>query len=85
MIVRSSVKVTEEVLAAADCLKVMGRAGVGVDNIDVGTASMRGIIVMNTPGANTIATAEHTMSSVVGPVPPRPAGLRQLESGPVGA
>jgi D-3-phosphoglycerate dehydrogenase len=62
LIVRSSVKVTEAVLTAADCLKVVGRAGVGVDNIDVGTASMRGIIVMNTPGANTIATAEHTMA-----------------------
>ncbi len=62
LIVRSSVKVTEEVLAAADCLKIVGRAGVGVDNIDVNTASMRGVIVTNTPGANTIATAEHTMA-----------------------
>jgi D-3-phosphoglycerate dehydrogenase len=62
LIVRSSVKVTKEVLEAADQLKVVGRAGVGVDNIDVNTASMRGIIVMNTPGANTVATAEHTMA-----------------------
>jgi D-3-phosphoglycerate dehydrogenase len=62
LIVRSSVKVTEEVLAAADRLKVIGRAGVGVDNIDVGAASVRGVIVTNTPGANTIATAEHTMA-----------------------
>ncbi len=62
LIVRSSVKVTEAVLAAADRLKVVGRAGVGVDNIDVEAASMRGIIVMNTPGANTIATAEHTLA-----------------------
>ena len=62
LIVRSSVQVTEAVLAAADRLKVVGRAGVGVDNIDVPAASIRGIIVMNTPGANTIATAEHTMS-----------------------
>lgn len=62
LIVRSSVKVTAEVLAAADCLKVVGRAGVGVDNIDVNAASMRGVIVTNTPGANTIATAEHTMT-----------------------
>lgn len=62
LIVRSSVKVTEEVLAAADRLKVVGRAGVGVDNIDVGAASMRGVIVTNTPGANTIATAEHTLA-----------------------
>ncbi|MCB0190545.1 MAG: phosphoglycerate dehydrogenase [Anaerolineae bacterium] len=62
LVVRSSVKVTKEVLEAADKLKVIGRAGVGVDNIDVDTASMRGIVVMNTPGANTIATAEHTMT-----------------------
>lgn len=62
LIVRSSVKVTKEVLAAADKLKVVGRAGVGVDNIDVEAASMRGVIVMNTPGANTIATTEHTLA-----------------------
>lgn len=62
LIVRSSVTVTEAVLAAADKLKVIGRAGVGVDNIDVAAASLHGIIVMNTPGANTIATTEHTMA-----------------------
>ncbi|HRV91170.1 MAG TPA: phosphoglycerate dehydrogenase [Anaerolineae bacterium] len=62
LIVRSSVKVTKEVLEAADALKVIGRAGVGVDNIDIDTASLRGIVVMNTPGANTIATAEHTVA-----------------------
>ncbi len=62
LIVRSSVKVTEEVLAAAARLKVVGRAGVGVDNIDVNAASLRGVMVMNTPGANTIATTEHTMA-----------------------
>ncbi len=65
LIVRSSVKVTEEVLVAADNLKVIGRAGVGVDNIDINAASMRGIIVMNTPGANTIATAEHTIAMLL--------------------
>lgn len=62
LVIRSSVKVTKEVLEAADKLKVIGRAGVGVDNVDVDAASMRGIVVMNTPGANTIATAEHTMA-----------------------
>jgi D-3-phosphoglycerate dehydrogenase len=62
LIVRSSVQVTKEVLAAADHLKVIGRAGVGVDNIDVAAASMAGVMVMNTPGANTIATAEHTIA-----------------------
>jgi D-3-phosphoglycerate dehydrogenase len=62
LIIRSSVKVTKDVLAAATNLKAIGRAGVGVDNVDVDEASMRGVIVMNTPGANTIATAEHTMA-----------------------
>ncbi len=65
LIIRSSVKVTEGVLEAADSLKVVGRAGVGVDNVDVPAASMRGIIVMNTPGANTIATAEHAMAMLL--------------------
>jgi D-3-phosphoglycerate dehydrogenase len=62
LIVRSSVKVTEAVFNAADQLKVVGRAGAGVDNIDVAAASLHGVIVMNTPGANSIATAEHTMA-----------------------
>lgn len=62
LIVRSSVKVTEAVFAAADKLKVVGRAGVGVDNIDINAASMKGVIVMNTPGANTIATTEHAFA-----------------------
>ncbi len=65
LIVRSSVKVTAQVLEAADQLKVVGRAGVGVDNIDLEAASMGGVIVMNTPGANTIATAEHTMAMLL--------------------
>ena len=62
LMVRSSAKATAEVIAAADDLQVIGRAGVGVDNIDLQAASERGVIVMNTPGANTVATAEHTMA-----------------------
>ena len=58
LIVRSGTQVTAGVLAAATKLRVVGRAGVGVDNIDVKAASMRGIVVMNTPGANSMATAE---------------------------
>ncbi len=65
LIVRSSVKVTEAVFNTAEKLKVVGRAGVGVDNIDIAAASRRGVIVMNTPGANTIATAEHTMAMML--------------------
>lgn len=59
IIVRSGAKVTAKVIAAATKLKVVGRAGVGVDNIDIPVASKRGVVVMNTPGGNTISTAEH--------------------------
>ena len=62
LVVRSSTKVTAEVIERADHLKVIGRAGVGLDNIDADAATKRGIIVMNVPAGNTISTAEHTMS-----------------------
>jgi D-3-phosphoglycerate dehydrogenase len=62
LIVRSQTKVTAKAMAAAIRLKVIGRAGVGVDNVDTGAATERGIVVMNTPGGNTISTAEHTFS-----------------------
>lgn len=62
LIVRSATKVTAPILQAAGRLKVVGRAGVGVDNIDVEAATARGILVMNAPSGNTLATAEHTFS-----------------------
>ncbi len=62
LVVRSSTKVTADVVEAAQKLKVIGRAGIGVDNIDVGAATLRGIVVMNTPQENAIAAAEHTLS-----------------------
>ncbi len=62
LIVRSQTKVTAKALASAKRLKVIGRAGVGVDNVNVEAATERGIVVMNTPGGNTISTAEHTFS-----------------------
>jgi len=65
IIVRSSTKVTSEVIAKADKLKVIGRAGVGLDNVDAAAATKRGIIVMNVPAGNTISTAEHTMSMIL--------------------
>jgi D-3-phosphoglycerate dehydrogenase len=61
LIVRSATKVSREVIAAAQGLKVIGRAGAGVDNIDVTAASERGIVVMNTPGGNANAVAELTL------------------------
>jgi len=65
IVVRSETKITKAVIAAAPKLTVVGRAGVGVDNIDVEAATNRGIVVMNTPGGNTISTAELTFSMLM--------------------
>jgi D-3-phosphoglycerate dehydrogenase len=62
LVVRSQTKVTDKVLTAATRLRVVGRAGVGVDNVDVETATRRGVLVLNAPGANTVSTAEHAFS-----------------------
>jgi D-3-phosphoglycerate dehydrogenase len=62
LIIRSRTRVTERMLQKADRLKVIGRAGTGVDNIDLTAASDKGILVMNTPGANAMAAAEHTLA-----------------------
>src|SRR3989441_6773896 len=62
IVVRSQTKVTGAILNAATRLRVIGRAGVGVDNVDVDTATRRGVIVMNAPGGNTVSTAEHAFS-----------------------
>src|ERR1041384_6031629 len=65
MVVRSETKVTRKVIEAAGRLKVVGRAGVGVDNVDVEAATQPGIVVMNTPSGNTISTAELTFSMLM--------------------
>jgi D-3-phosphoglycerate dehydrogenase len=62
LIVRSATKVTAELIARADNLKVVGRAGTGVDNVDVEAATKRGIVVVNAPESNSVAAAEHTMA-----------------------
>lgn len=62
LIIRSATKVTAEIIEAADKLKVIGRAGTGVDNVDKVSATKKGIVVMNTPGGNTVTTAEHTIA-----------------------
>lgn len=64
LIVRSATKVTKEVIEAGGRLRIVGRAGTGLDNVDTEAATRRGIVVMNTPGGNTITTAEHTMSMI---------------------
>ncbi|WP_395003197.1 hydroxyacid dehydrogenase, partial [Cypionkella sp.] len=60
--IRSATKATEKLLAAATRLKVIGRAGIGVDNVDIPAASKKGVIVMNTPFGNSITTAEHAIA-----------------------
>ena len=79
LIVRSETKVTAAVLLAGTTLRVVTRAGVGTDNIDVPAATERGIVVLNTPGANTIAAAEHTLAlmlALLRQVPRADASLR---------
>src|SRR6185436_10136479 len=65
IVVRSETKITRKVMEAAPKLKVVGRAGVGVDNVEVDAATARGIVVMNTPAGNTISTAELTFSMLM--------------------
>ncbi len=62
--IRSATKVTAEMLGAAKKLKVVGRAGIGVDNVDVDAATARGVLVMNTPFGNSVTTAEHTIALI---------------------
>jgi len=66
IVIRSGTTLTADVLDGQTRLKAIARAGVGVDNIDVAAASKRGIVVMNTPGGNTVSTAEHTMALMLG-------------------
>ncbi len=80
LIVRSATKVTAKLLDAAARLRVIGRAGVGVDNVDLDAATRRGIVVMNTPGGNSTAVAEHTLALLLAMarrVPQADASLKQ--------
>lgn len=65
LVVRSATKVNKDIISAANKLKVIGRAGVGLDNVDLEAATQKGIIVMNTPAGNTMSTAEHTFSMIL--------------------
>src|SRR2546421_6392194 len=79
LVVRSQTKVTADIFSAGERLRVVGRAGVGVDNVDVETATRRGIIVLNAPGGNTVSTAEHAFSlllSVARKIPQADANVR---------
>ncbi len=81
LIVRSGTKVTADIIAEAKGMKVIGRAGAGVDNIDVPAATRKGIVVMNTPGGNTISTAEHTMALMMSLARNIPQAFRDLQNG----
>jgi D-3-phosphoglycerate dehydrogenase len=79
--VRSATKVTSALLAHADKLQVIGRAGIGVDNIDVPAATQRGIVVMNTPYGNSITAAEHTIAMLFALCRQIPAADRSTQAG----
>jgi len=79
--VRSETRITAEVIAAAPLLKVVGRAGVGVDNVDVEAATARGVVVMNTPSGNTIATAELTFTHMLCGARPVPQAAGSMKAG----
>ncbi len=81
LVVRSETKVTADLLDRVPALKVVGRAGVGVDNIDVQAATARGVVVMNAPDGNTITTAEHTMALLVALARRVPQANTSLKSG----
>ncbi len=79
--IRSATKVTADVLAAAENLMVVGRAGIGVDNVDVEAATARGVVVMNTPHGNSITTAEHAIAMLFALARQIPAADRSTQAG----
>ena len=81
LVIRSAVEADAELLSQASNLKVIARAGVGVDNIDLDAATEHGVIVMNTPGANTISTAEHTFGMMLALARHIPQGHMSLVAG----
>ena len=81
LIVRSAVKVKAETLAKAPKLRVIGRAGVGVDNVDLNAATAAGVLVMNTPGGNAVSVAEHTFALMLGLARMVPAATASTTAG----
>ena len=81
IIVRSGTQVTAEIIEAADKLKVIGRAGVGLDNVDLPAATKKGIVAMNTPAGNTTSTAEHTMSMILALTRSIPQAVASVKAG----
>jgi len=81
LVVRSSSKITKEILESAGKLTVIGRAGAGVDNIDVPAASKKGIVVMNTPGGNTVTTGEHAIAMMLSLARKIPQATASMKAG----
>jgi D-3-phosphoglycerate dehydrogenase len=81
LVIRSRTTVTDDILASAHRLKVIGRAGVGLDNVDISAATRRGVVVMNTPGGNAVTTAEHTVAMMLALSRNIPGGTFNVKSG----
>jgi len=81
IVVRSQTKVTKDVIEAAKKLKIIGRAGVGIDNIDVDTATQKGIVVVNAPGGNTVSTAELTLGMILAAARRIPQACKSVKEG----
>ena len=85
ILIRSATRMTAEVIGRADRLKVIGRAGIGVDNVDVEAATKRGIIVANAPQSNIVAAAEHTIALMLALARNIPQAHASLTRSPLGA
>ena len=81
LVIRSATKVTEDILDSAQNLKVVGRAGIGLDNVDIPAATKRGVVVMNTPTGNVVTTAEHTIAMMMALTRNIPWGTSTLKAG----
>ena len=81
LVIRSATRVTEEILEAGKKLKVVGRAGIGLDNVDIPAATKRGIVVMNTPTGNVVTTAEHAIAMMMALTRNIPQGTLSLKAG----
>src|SRR5271167_3638736 len=81
LIIRSATKATAALLGKASKLRVIGRAGVGVDNVDVEAATKRGVLVMNTPGGNAVSVAEHTIALMLGLARAVPQANASIQAG----
>ncbi len=85
LIIRSATKVTKEVLAAGSDLVVVGRAGIGLDNVDTEAATEQGVMVVNAPQSNTLSAAEHTMALLLAQARNVPQAHAALQGGSLGA